>query len=198
MTTECPAMVRLSDAIGRTVAAGTARATLLMDLSGTRAMGEALPRRRRPLPALARAVLRRVPRQVVTRGVLDLARRRAMAGHDHIAFLQIDDQVWSGRPGRRLDTLGLTDPGRIVTPLAAFDRLAEVTEAVDHGVVPDRGERWRRLTVTTADGEPGEVWLDGAHVRRIRLPEQRQDSTTVTLDAFGTDVDDRDWTRLPG
>ncbi|MBN9738483.1 hypothetical protein Ae168Ps1_1496 [Pseudonocardia sp. Ae168_Ps1] len=179
------------ETVGRTVAAGPARITLHMDFSRNREAVEEGPRRRGILPALARAVVRRLPRELDAEGVLDVAGRRAMFDQGHMAAVQLGDRVWSGRPGRTLDSLPSGTAPELVTPLRLFDRLATVTAVEDRG--PDDG--LRHVTATT-DGspEPVEVWLD-THVRRIRAG---RDATTMTLDAFGTDVDGLDWTRLPG
>lgn len=195
--TDALSLTQLHEAVERTVAAGTARITLHLDSSRNRAAADAAPRRRGILPFLAKAIARRLPRDIDAEGFLDLAGRRAMFDQGPNALLQLDDQVWSGRPGRTLDSLDAGEPLWFVAPVSLFDTLTDVTALDDHGIDHDGERPWRHITVqTTANGsdETVEVWLDGEHIRQLRLGK---DSTTMTLDEFGIDADTLDWTRLP-
>ncbi|MHA6802621.1 hypothetical protein [Salinifilum ghardaiensis] len=196
--TDALSLTQLRDAVDRTVAAGAARVTLHLDFAQNRAKFDAaVPRRRGILPALTRAIIRRLPKGLDAEGFLDLAGRRAMFDEGRLALLQLEDRVWTGRPGRTLDSLDAEAPPQFVTPLWLFDTLTDVTALEDHGVDDDPTRPWRHITArTTAQGndETVEVWLDDTHIRRLRLG---RDTTTMTLDEFGVDADELDWTRLP-
>lgn len=196
--TDALTLAQFRDAVDRTVAAGAARVTLHLDFSQHRAKFDAaVPQRRGILPSLARAIIRRLPGGLDAEGFLDLAGRRAMFDEGRLALLQLEDRVWTGRPGRALDSLDSEAPPQFVTPLWLFDTLTEVTSLEDHGIDDDPMRPWRHITaLATAQGndETVEVWLDDTHIRRLRLA---RDTTSMTLDEFGVEVDELDWTRLP-
>lgn len=155
-------------------------------------------------------------------GVIDFAGRRSMIDQGSFAMLQVGNQEWNGRSGRVLGTLP-AQPARPGTALWLLDLLAGATDAEDLGPDETDGQHWRHLAVTASladasarapEGLPSpeqeryerllalplDVWLDDQHVRRIRFsdgsPLARQ-IRTATFSAFGTPVDELDWSRLP-
>jgi hypothetical protein len=151
-------------------------------------------------------------------GVIDLARRRYMLDYGHYARLFADGQEWEGRSGRPLSTLP-PDTDALPTPLWLLDLLAGITETRDAGTEEVRSTPCRRIAAKTdlsraSRDTPGgvavpelgrfedllalpiEVWVDEAHVRRVRL-ERAHEVETLELWGFGTPLDGLDWTRLP-
>lgn len=110
-------------------------------------------------------------------------------------------------------------PPRVASPLWLIDLVAGVTTADDRGSDQVEGHKWRYVVATASLAEasgrhpegmpspardrfeellqlPVELWLDDPHLRRIRfVSEHRTD--TLTLDAFGVDTQELDWSRLP-
>ena len=129
------------------------------------------------------------------------------------AELYADRQLWGGRSGRSLSTLGGTaDKFRRPTPIWLLDLLDATCAASEADREAVRGTSCRRFTVRvdvdrvsaafTADwlDDPDapqlEAWIDGDHLRRVRAYVEHRTQTLELWD-IGTPVDDLDWTRLP-
>ena len=195
--TETLSLTDFREAVQRTVDAGGARITLHLDHSRVHDAVDALPRRRGIFNALGKALFRRLPRSMDADGFLDLAGRRAMYDQGHYARVQLDDQEWGGRPGRTLGSLSTGTAPWYSSPLSLFDALTGATALEDHGVDDDPSRPWRHVTTTTdvsGTEEKIHVWLDD---RRVRMLQLGRNTTSMTFDEFGVDVDELDWTRLP-
>ena len=156
-------------------------------------------------------------------GVLDLRGRRFMLDYGSYARLSAGGRQWSGRSGQLLSTLPSDRDVLDGAPLWLLDLLAGAVDARDEGSNDVRGTRCRHLAVTAdmsvaSRATPGgltirtaigtsatfedllalavAVWLDDAHIRRVRFASEHSTETLELWD-FGTPVDDLDWTRLP-
>jgi hypothetical protein len=167
---------------------------------------------------LAAATRRLDFRHQSAEGVLDLAARRYMLDYGSYARLYAEGRRWDGRSGRALATLPAAEH-ELPTPLWLLDVLAGLNAADDAGTEAVRGAACRRVAATAdvsraSAATPGgvavptrarfedllalpvEVWLDDAHIRRVRF---RFEDRTETLELwdFGLPLDDLDWSRLP-
>ena len=158
-------------------------------------------------------------------GLVDCATRRMMLDYGHFAMLQIGDEQWSGRSGRRLATLPAGNV-RTTSPLWLLELVAGVDHASRLGPDPTDVDQsgWHGYAATASlpaaiavHGRsmsspaqdryedllaiPFEVWIDDADlIRRIVIKtdtETNQDRTTLTLREFDVDIEHLDWTRLP-
>lgn len=184
-----PTVDEVRVALGRTLAARTARIALTTDL--TWRMPEGRERREgrqgrlaRPLISAGTTVGRRVLkaaakgldwRHLVGEGVLDIAGRRFMLDHGSYARLHADGREWSGRSGRLLETLP-TDPDERPTPLWLLDLLQGATEAHDDGADDVRGVACRRLRVTADLGRASAATPHG-----LAPPKQRRFEDLLAL-----------------
>ncbi len=219
----------LAESRQRTLAAESARIEALVDL--TWRMPERSRRRRgglmRPMAAVSGAAGKRLLKAVTGNrdfrhlsgeGVVDLAQRRYMVDFGSWACLHVGGTEWSGRSGRRVDTLTAHEHD-FPAPLWLLDVLAGVTSATHVGTEDVRGTPCQRVAATTdlarasqmtpgglavpvrrrfeeLSALPVDVWLDESYVRRTRF---KFDERTETLDLwdFGVPIGGFDWTRLP-
>jgi hypothetical protein len=84
--------------------------------------------------------------------------------------------------------------GTLCQRLAAHVDLARASAASGEGLRPPPVERFEDLGAL-----PVTVWIDGQHVRRIRLEHSLAPTYVTTLDLweFGVPSGDLDWSRLP-
>jgi len=157
-------------------------------------------------------------RHVSSEGVVDFAGRRYMLDHGSYAQLYAGGRHWDGRSGRPLATLP-PEEDKLPTPLWLLDILAGLTAATDEGTEDVRGTSCRRFAATVdlsraSKATPGgvavpklarfeellalpvTVWIDDAHVRRVRY-DYGFLKETVELWDFDVRPEDLDWTRLP-
>lgn len=229
MDTSRPAVEALEDARAQTLASGSARIEFTTEHLGR--LPPMPPREhgaiRTAVGGAAKVVGKRLWklasrhldwRHHQAEGVIDFTRRRYMIDYGSYAALYAQRREWSGRSGRRIDTL--PDLAcELPTPLWLIDVLAGVTHADDAGIEEIRGDACRRLAVTTDlsrasqltnDGVgvpstgrfddllalPLDVWIDDRHVRRVRFVSKDRAETAELWDN-GASLDSVDWTRLP-
>lgn len=141
-----------------------------------------------------------------------------MIDYGTYAVLQVGTQEWSGRSGRALDTLPAS-PSSVASPLWLIDLLAGIITADDRGSTQVEGQQLRHIVATAnlaeasssqPDGMPSparnryeellqlpvELWLGDDRLRRIRFVSEHR-TETLMLDAFGVDIQELDWSRLP-
>jgi len=216
------ALDELRAADARTRAAGNARAVFAF---GWKLPAREQVPRRGPLAFIGNAADRVALRFLkatflhrhVCEGVLDLPGRRYMLDHGEYAEVHMHGRRWAGRSGSELSTLR-PDRGAFPSPLWLVDILSRATHATFAGGEVVRGTPCRRVraTLDLRDGPPAgaaasspslagieslhavpvDVWLDGAHVRRIRLASPHYEEA-MELWSVGAVPDDLDWTRLP-
>ncbi|MGH2860892.1 MAG: hypothetical protein ACRDLT_05200 [Solirubrobacteraceae bacterium] len=164
-----------------------------------------------PLVGLARWFVKNEARALDAEGVIDFTQRRYMIDFGGYAVLHADGRQWGGASRRRLATLP-TEKHKSPVPLWLTDLLDGVRAATEVGIEPVRGTSCRHFqadvdpahasSVLSGDwptdfgARPVDVWIDDAHVRRIRARVQAR-AQTLELWDFGLSVDELDWTRLP-
>jgi hypothetical protein len=158
---------------------------------------------------------------MVAKGVLEPATSRFMIDFGSFAQLHDGDQTFGGRSGRRLATLGpFTTSGASADMMWLLQLLRGTTDAIREGEDVLHGTRCIRLTVrvdleqasaATAGGLsvppvdrfeqlrslPATVWIDGEHIRRVRLERLQSRELTLELWDYGLSTEDFNWSRLP-
>ncbi len=152
-------------------------------------------------------------------GVVDFAGRRFMLDYGSYARLYAEGQEWDGRSGRPIASLPPSGGDKLPTPLWLLDLLTGATAAEDAGIDDVRGAPCRQVRVKVdltraSKATPGDVavpsvgrfeellalpvdvWLDAAHVRRVRFVTDTH-TDTLELWEFGVGLDGLDWTPLP-
>jgi hypothetical protein len=161
-------------------------------------------------------------RHQTAEGMIEPRARRHMLDYGGWAEMLKDGVWWAGPSGQPLSDL---DPDRHRHGLDVWwllDALLGTTAADDRGEEDVRGTACRRLHAAidlsrASDAAPGlrvptvecfqdllalpiEVWIDDAHVRRVRFREGLTPGETTTmleLWDFGVATGDLDWSRLP-
>jgi hypothetical protein len=205
-------LAALGEALVRTRAAGTARAMLdevwkpRPDLRvRSRGIGGALDR------LAMRALKATFLRNQVGEGAIDLAGHRCMLDFGEWATLDTPTERWSGRSGTRLADLRPepAEAPKALSLLEALGTAGHVSPGEDREVRGDSCRGFLAVLDLSRDPElatafavaddlravPVDVWLDRAHLRRVRFAVPLYE---VTLELWDVGrAGDLDWTRLP-
>jgi hypothetical protein len=187
------ALTRVRSAYAVLIASGIVPVEMTLDLSPAHAALTTTPEGGR-VPISSRLLVAALPRRVQMRGVIDVAARRAMAVRPGIGWMQIDDRVWSGRPGRvlRADDAEAAENAALA-PVALLAALGETRAAWPADPGTDTGEV---VDAAIGDGAFARLWLRGDRMLRLEL---RRDGAVVTvvIREGAVDASSLDWTRLP-
>lgn len=141
----------------------------------------------------------------VAEGFIEPAAGRYMVDFGGYANMRVDGQRFAGRSGEPLQPRyrDHRPPAQLDDPLELLAQLRDATEAAHAGEEPVRGTPCQVVAVRAGPAELT-VWIDDAHVRRIRSVGHASGSAasvsktlTIELWDFGVAVGSLDWSRLP-
>jgi hypothetical protein len=206
-------LTALREALARTREAGTARVTIDQVW---KMRPDARVRSGRIRGALDRLALKGLEatflRHHVGEGAIDLTRDRCMLDFGEWATIDEAGRYWSGRSGSRLADLK-PKPGDTPRAFALLEGLAFAVHASEGEAEDVRGNGCRRLlalldlnrapqlatqfsVAEDLHAVPVDVWIDEAHVRRVRFERPPYFEVVLELWDVGR-TGELDWTRLP-